>query len=244
MASDAAGDLPGPRHAWVDKVAELPEALRALGVGIGRPVVVCVGGAAGMAPEDLTAMARLLTGRIVSALDGWGAAVVDGGTDTGVMQVMGRVRQATGASFPLIGVAALGTVVVPGGRSEPDAAELEPHHTHVVLVPGDAWGDESPWLSCVATLIAGGRPSLTLVVNGGEITYDDISRSLEDLRPVIVLAGTGRVADSIAAAAAGGDAVDPRAAQVAASPLTRIVPFGDWQALYSAIESILAPADG
>lgn len=238
---DAAGDPSGPRQARVDQFAQLPEVFRDLRMGIGRPVIVSIGGAGSMAAEYMVAMARILTGQILSALDGWGAAIVDGGTDSGVMRVMGRVRDATSASFPLIGVAALGNVIAPGIRAQPDAAEFEPHHTHFVLVPGAVWGDESPWLSRVAMVIASGRPSLTLVVNGGQVTYDDIGYSLEDGRPVIVLAGTGRAADSIAAAARG-DVDDPRAALVAASPLTRIVPSGDSQALYSVMESILAPA--
>ena len=193
-----------------------------------------------MTPDQLASMAEAMK-RLVPALDRWGAAVVDGGTDSGVMRVMGQARDSAGASFPLVGVAAEGTVIVPGTLPAPGAAALEPHHTQVILVPGDAWGDESPWLSRVATAIAGGKPSLTLVVNGGQITYDDIEHSLRAGRPVIVLAGTGRTADTIAAAAHG-QAEDPRAAQVAASPGTRIVSLGDPQALYAAIGSVLAPA--
>ena len=207
-------------------------------------MLVSVGGAGGMTPDQLAVMAKALE-RIVPALDGWGAAIVDGGTDSGVMQVMGQLRAAAGARFPLVGVAAEGTVIVPGtilpGTSaRPDAAALEPHHTQVILVPGQTWGDESPWLARVATAIADGQPSLTLVVNGGQITYDDIDHSLQAGRPVIILAGTGRTADTIAAAARG-DTADPKAARAAASPGTRIVSLDDPQALHAAIESILAP---
>ena len=110
----------------------------------------------------------------------------------------------------------------------------------MILVPGQTWGDESPWLSLVATAIADGQPSVTLVVNGGQITYDDIEHSLQADRPVIILAGTGRAADTIAAAARG-DTEDPKAARAAAAPGTQIVSLDDPQALYAAIESILAP---
>jgi hypothetical protein len=175
---------------------------------------------------------------VIPALDDWGAAVVDGGTDSGVMKVMGRAREAARARFPLVGVAAEGTVILPGRPAAAHSAPLEPHHTQVLLVPGDAWGDESPWLSRVATAIADGQPSLTLVVNGGQITYDDIDHSLQCGRPVIILAGTGRTADAIAAAARG-RAEDPRAQQVAASPSTHIVPLSDPSALCTIIESIL-----
>lgn len=237
--SGPVGELAMPPHARVGQPGELPEALHALDVGVHRPVLVSVGGAGGMTPDHLAVVGRAFE-RVIPALDKWQAAIVDGGTDSGVMKVMGQLREAAGARFPLIGVAAEGTVILPGTTARPDAAALEPHHTHVILVPGDTWGDESPWLSHVATAIADRQPSATLVVNGGQITYDDIDHSLQANRPVIILAGTGRAADAIAAAARG-DTSDPKAARVAASPGTRIVSWADPPALCSAIESILAP---
>lgn len=238
--SEAAGELRVPDHARVDQPADLPAALRALDIGVHRPVLVLVGGAGGMTPEHLAATEEILQERIIPALDLWRAAVVDGGTDSGIMRVMGQSRAAAGAHFPLVGVAAEGTVILPGKAPAAGAAPLESSHTHVVLVPGDAWGDESPWLSRVATAIADGQPSLTLVINGGQITYDDIDHSLQAGRPVVVVAGTGRTADAIAASARG-DTEDSRAEMVAADPGTRIVPLNDPQVLYEAIAAILAP---
>jgi TRPM family ion channel len=229
-----------PPVARVAAPGDVPATLKALGIATGRPVLVVIGGAGGMSPEHMTALAGAV-GQIIQALGDWGAAVVDGGTDSGVMRVIGQARDTAGASFPLVGVAAEGTVIVPGTRPAPDAGRLDPHHTQVILVPGNTWGDESPWLSRVAAAIADGRPSVTLAVNGGEIAYGDIEYSLEAGRPVIVLAGTGRTADAIADAARGRDA-DPRAARVAAFPGTRVVPLGDPAMLRSAIGSVLAPA--
>lgn len=228
-----------PPHVRVRTPTEIPGALRTLGIGVCRPVLISVGGAGGMACGHLDAIATAFA-RFVPVLDRWGAAIVDGGTDSGVMHVTGQVREAAGARFPLVGVAAEGTVVLAGRAPAPHAARLEPRHSHVILVPGDTWGDESPWLSRIASAIACGRPSLTLVSNGGEVTYDDIEHSLEAGRPVIVLAGTGRTADAIAAAAARGDTGDHRAAGIARSARTTIVPVGDTQSLISAIESVLA----
>lgn len=235
-----AGDRPGPRVAQVAQAADLPGALKTLGVGMPRPVLVLVGGADGMTADQQAAVTEAMK-QIVPMLDHWGAAVVDGGTNSGVIQVMGQARYAAGARFPLIGVAAEGTVTLSGMSAAPDMAGLEPHHSQAILVPGGTWGDESPWLSGVAAIIADGQPSLTLVVNGGDITYDDIAESLQNGRPVIVLAGTGRVADTIAAAARGHPR-EPRAAQVAASADVRVIPLYDQDALCSAIGSVLAAA--
>jgi SLOG in TRPM, prokaryote len=236
--NETADEPAAPSLARVREPGELPAALLALNLGAHRPVLVSVGGAGGMTPDHLAVAAQALE-RVIPALEKWQAAVVDGGTDSGIMKVTGQLREAAGGHFPLVGVAAEGTVILPGRSTRSDAAALEPHHTHVILVPGQAWGDESPWLSRVATAITDGQPSLTLVINGGQITYDDIDHSLRADRPVIVLEGTGRTADAIAAAARG-DTADPKAAKAAASPGTRIVSCRDPQALCSAIESILA----
>jgi hypothetical protein len=237
--NETVGEVAGPpAHVRVDQPGDLRAALQDLNVAVHRPVLVCVGGAGGMTPDDLAVTATALQ-RVIPTLEEWQAAVVDGGTDSGVMKVTGRLREAAQGHFPLIGVAAEGTVIFPGSSARPDAAALEPHHTHVILVPGQAWGDESPWLSAVATAIADGQPSLTLVINGGQITYDDIDHSLRASRPVLVLDGTGRTADAIAAAARG-EAADPKAAKVAAAAGTRVVSCRDPGALRAAIESILA----
>ncbi len=71
-------------------------------------------------------------------------AVVDGGTDAKVMGLMGRARNEARADFPLIEVARASVVTLPhqslqGART----LEVEPHHTHFLLVPGSRWGDEA-----------------------------------------------------------------------------------------------------
>jgi len=228
----------GQLIARVNSVSDLPATLDALAVGRGRPVLVVVGGAGRMSDEDLSRAAKALARQVVPVLDRLGAAVVDGGTDSGVMRIMGEARSAAGAKFPLVGVAAEGTVSAYPAATRARTAKIEPRHSHVILVPGDSWGDESPWLANVADVVAGTGPSATLVVNGGEITYHDIARSLERRRPVIVLAGTGRTADAIATAS-DHDSKDLHARQIASSPLTRIVSIDDGSALAGTLESIL-----
>ena len=97
-----------------------------------------------------------------------GVVVIDGGTDAGVMHLIGRARTRAEATFPLVGVPAVGTVRFPGKRSGVRRRwPLDAHHTHFVLVPGAAWGDEAPWIARVGTELAGGSPSVTVLVNGG-----------------------------------------------------------------------------
>lgn len=243
MGGQGTGDG-SPRLARVAQQAELPAALDALGVPRPRPVLLMVGGAGGMDEGARQALAGVLRDAVVPSVEGNGAVVVDGGTDSGVMRMLGRARAAGGGRFPLVGVAATGTVRVPGGGPViDDAAELERNHSHALLVPGDAWGDESPWLAAVAEAIAGERPWLTMVVNGGEITYADAARSVDRGRPLVVLAGSGRTADAIADARAGRDA-DPRAAAIARSSLTRVVAVDDVAGLRATVDALLAGEDG
>jgi hypothetical protein len=217
----------------VERVEELPGALVELGVRRGRPVVALVGGADGMDGGHLSLADAMLRDAVFPLVERLDAVVVDGGTDAGIMRVAGRARDAAGGRFPLVGV------VAEDAQPDLDAA-LEPSHTHVVLVPGSSWGDESPWLAGVASAIADGSPSVTLVVNGGAITYDDIANSLAVGRPVVVAAGSGRTADAVADACAGRTS-DPRAERVAASPLTTAVDLGDPVAVTGELESILRP---
>jgi hypothetical protein len=195
----------------------LIEALSGLELTGPRPVLVLVGGAAHIAPavaNDLGVLFESLAPR----LDALGVTLIDGGTAFGVMALMGRARHHTASRFPLLGVAAQGTVslatlparamvrVLPDARSAqtgstPTTAgvRLDPHHSHFLLVPGDQWGDESAWISAAASYLAGDQPSLTLVAAGGQITRLDAVTALKAGRRLLVLAGSGGTADRLAA---------------------------------------------
>lgn len=225
----------------VRRAGELPGALREMGLQRSRPTLVVVGGAAGLRQPDLHRLRPLFVDRLAPLTQELGASVVDGGTDTGVMRLMGQARAEAGADFPLIGVAALGTVTFPGANlSQPGATPLEPHHTHFVLVPGFRWGDESPWLTRTAKVLARRVPSVTILVDGGETAWEDVSQSIRVKRPVVVIGGTGRVADILAATLAGEDG-GGRARELAASGLLRVVHCSEpFATLRTVIEGILS----
>jgi hypothetical protein len=213
--------------------------IQRIGVQRDRPVMVLVGGAGGMEERVLETLAEVMRCAVVPTVMRHDAAVVDGGTDSGVMRLIGQARWTEAADFPLVGVAAEGTVTLPGTTPpSPDAAELEPHHTAFLLVPGSTWGDEAPWIRSVAAAIAGRRASVTVLINGGEIAYTDVAGSLADGRPVVVLAGSGRTADAIAQASTGGGG-DQRAAKIAASPLAHIVDMTEARTVATALDTVL-----
>ncbi|BAY74155.1 hypothetical protein NIES25_05650 [Nostoc linckia NIES-25] len=197
--------------------AELPNALKEIGLSDSRPVLVVVGGASKISEADFIRIQRLFVEILAPIAETLGAYVVDGGTDAGVMRLMGAARTQIGAKFALVGVAPAGKVALSNElETDSNLTPLEANHTHFVLVAGSNWGDESAWISEVATVLAGGAPSVTLLLNGGEITFKDAFYSINAGRLVVVIAGSGRTADILASALVG-NTTDDRAQELAKS---------------------------
>jgi hypothetical protein len=184
----------------VSNVLDLPEAIARLGLQVAQPVLTLVGGASGISPSGMSQLQTLFTEVLAPLAETLGASVVDGGTDAGIMHLMGQAHAHIKATFPLVGVAAIGTVALPFLRPiSDDAIPLEPHHTHFVLVPGKSWGDDSPWIARVTGVLAQQAASVTVLINGGKIAWIDATNSVKANRPVLIIAGSGRTADTLAA---------------------------------------------
>jgi predicted Rossmann-fold nucleotide-binding protein len=183
-------------------IEELEQTVTQMGL-VDRPVIVLIGGHILPEHANITVQAIEVIAKIAELLD---AALICGGTDVGVMSAVGKSRARNGYQFPLIGIAPEGIVtwpeaprnsglLLPGNERE----QLEPHHSHFILVPGNEFGDETKWIVRAATMIATGRnKSVTILANGGKISQRDVEEGLSVNRPLIILAGTGRLADEIA----------------------------------------------
>ncbi|GAB3275577.1 hypothetical protein [Kineosporia babensis] len=229
-----------PEVAQVNDCDEAARVLSGWGVAESRPVLVCVGGAQGLEDERQNAVRRLLSEHVLPVLERRGAVVVDGGTNAGLMRLLGEAAVVSRTAVPLIGVAAAGTVLLPGRPALiEDAAEPDPNHTGLLLFPGAQWGDEVPWIDDVAALIAGACPSATLMINGGEIAYRDVQTSVSAGRPVVAVAGTGRAADAIAQASRS-EREDGPVADLAASGLVRTVGIDDPEAVGVLVDRLLS----
>lgn len=184
-----------------EEQTELGQAVSELQLNDSYPVIVLIGGGI---DEQQAAATRRAVQTISRFADEAKALIVCGGTDMGVMAEIGQIRWKSGYTFPLVGVTPEELVTwTDGPRSTKflwwgkQRWQLEPHYTHFILVPGSQFGDESPWIVEAATLLSRDHRSVTVLINGGEISRKDIDLSLEIGRPVIALSRTGRLADEL-----------------------------------------------
>jgi SLOG in TRPM, prokaryote len=185
-----------------DGRSDLAQAISRLGLDDNHPVIVLIGGEIDQLQAVATRRAILSISRIAEEMN---AVVVCGGTDMGVMAEIGQIRGQKSYEFPLVGITPAELVKWPGGPRSTKFLwwgkqrwQLEPHYSHFILVPGSQFGDESPWIVDAATILSKGNRSVTILINGGEVSRKDIDLSLEHGRPVIALSRTGRLADEIA----------------------------------------------
>lgn len=153
----------------------------------------------GTATELEGALAADLSGALgadglAGAADRHGLTVVTGGTDAGIFSILGRAMAAR--SGALVGVAPGGLVTWPGGPVG-DRVPLEPHHSHFLLVEGDAWGDETAALLALAEALGRLAPSVAVICGGGPVTRSEALGHTRCRRPLVVVAGSGRVADEL-----------------------------------------------
>lgn len=183
-------------------IEELEQTVNQMGL-VDRPVVVLIGGHILPEHANITYQAIEVIAKMAEIFD---AAVICGGTDVGVMAAIKKSRERNRYQFPLIGIAPEGSVTWPDGPRNSMMAfpgnereQLEPHHSHFILVPGSEFGDETKWIDRAATMIAAGKDKAVMVlINGGKVSQQDVEEGLRANRPLIVLSGTGRLADDIA----------------------------------------------
>ena len=176
----------------ISEEKQIQQALIDLQIPHPKSVIVLVGGASGIGLLDQIPMRKAI--RVIARLaEETGSIVVDGGTQAGIMKEIGKQRKQNKFSFPLIGVV-FDSILM---QEEKPESILDSNHTQFFFVPGEGWGDESAWISKIATVIAGNKKSITVLVNGGDISRTDVEYSLLENRPTFVMRGTGRMADEI-----------------------------------------------
>ncbi len=186
------------------------EVVAALGLPPARGVVVVNGGTAALGDDVAERVRVLMADGLARVAAEEALTIISGGTDAGVFSLLGS-GLGDQSVVSCIGVAPAARVTWPGrADAAPDAVPLEPHHSHFVLVDGDEWGDELGTMLRLAAAVAGSGLSLAILAGGGEVAKQELIAHVRAGREIVVLAGSGRLADDVASAiAAGGNVRDP-----------------------------------
>jgi len=175
--------------------------LEALAFAQPRGVIMVFGGAKELDDSRKARLTELFTDAIAPAAAELGALIIDGGTQSGVMAMMGEAFARDGQGSQLLGIAPAGKVTYPGGPSDAgivDGAPLEPNHSHFVLVESDEWGGETGTMFKLARAL--NVAVVTLLINGGQIAESEALQSVRNGWPLLVVEGSGRFADQLSAA--------------------------------------------
>jgi SLOG in TRPM, prokaryote/Protein of unknown function (DUF4231) len=216
---------------------------RRLGVRRPTPVVVLSGTTADLPNQLGRRVLPMLEHAVVVAADR-GAAIVTGGTDAGVFHLLGiALSSAPRRPRVVIGVAPDDLVAAESSPEDPgDRPAVARGHTVILRVPGADWGDETPALSHAVTSVSAGAPVAVVLVGGGEGSRRELIEHLIAGRPVIAIAGSGRLADAVSDGSAAGERDDDLGVLLASGDV-RIVGLDDGpQSLGYELEAILARA--
>ena len=181
--------------------------LDALEIASPRAVILLFGGAAGLDDSRKAHLATLFADGVTPVATELGALIIDGGTQSGVMAMMGEAVARSPGTCQLLGIAPKGKIMHPelaGASAVSDGAPLEPNHSHFVLVESNEWGGETGMMLELAR--AFNAPIAAIVVNGGEIAAKEALQSVRNGWQLLVVEGSGRFADQVSAAVRDGQA--------------------------------------
>eukprot|EP00753_Platysulcus_tardus_P014507 PLAT4384.1.p1 GENE.PLAT4384.1~~PLAT4384.1.p1 ORF type:complete len:2093 (+),score=763.88 PLAT4384.1:756-6281(+) len=176
--------------AVVDRLRLAPEA-----------VICCFGGASGLDPLLVPVLASALGKGVVQAARAGGALLITGGTDCGVMKMIGMEVALDATRLRLLGIVPKGLCTLPGEvPPHEEASPLEPHHTDFLLVHSSDWGGETEMMvDGVACHLSKQRPVICVAANGGGITVKEIWYAVKNGFPLVLIEGSGRSTDKLAA---------------------------------------------
>lgn len=173
-----------------------PEAVIAA-LELPRPnsVLLLMGNTAGLQGDDQAYLVQLFSRGVARALADLNALIIDGGQKTALSELIGQAVADRGRKSTLLGVAPAQLVTYPG---QPDASgprePLDPNHSHFILTEGSETGA----LFKAAAALVNPRSVVTLLVGGDSLAKRQILESVRLGWPVIVLRGSGGLADEIA----------------------------------------------
>jgi hypothetical protein len=131
------------------------------------------------------------------------ALIIDGGTRSGVIELMGKGVEDRGRKTILVGVTPRGKVrhpQLPDYEDSKDNVELDPNHSHFVLVENDQWGSETKTMFELARYSSEDENKIITILAGGNpegVALDEALAAVRNNWPLLVIEGSGRLADEI-----------------------------------------------
>ena len=181
---------------------DIPSLRDALGIATPAPVVLVSGGADTFDPAIAPKLTQLIGRGLLRAGRAAGAVFIDGGTDAGVMALIGRAAGAAAEPITLIGVAPQALIQAPDispAEAAGNCVALAPNHTHFVLTRGEAWGAETPVMFDLALAIAEKLPVIVVMIGGGQGALSEILNAVRRRWRVLIIAGSKGTADELLA---------------------------------------------
>lgn len=175
------------------------EIVEALEIKPPKAALLIIGGADSIEEKVGSRLIQLFGRGIARAAADLNALIIDGGTESGVMKMMGLGVADRGFKSDLIGVAPLGVINYPGSEGE-GKTPLDPNHSHFVLVEGKEWGSETGVIFKLMGALNQKAPSVVLLAGGGAVSRKEALQAVRRNLPLIVVEGSSGVADEIATA--------------------------------------------
>ncbi|HYX51434.1 MAG TPA: hypothetical protein VE843_16930, partial [Ktedonobacteraceae bacterium] len=182
--------------------ADARDILNALDIQRPEALIMIAGAASDLSEDTSSHLTQLCNLGIMPVVKQKKAMIIDGGTEVGVIRLIGMSANEFDQRLNLLGVSSAGLVTYPGGPSIKTelldmAAPLDPNHSYFVLAEAEIWGSETEMMYALAELISKDIPVISLVVNGGDISKNEVLQSVRRGWPLLIIEGTGRLADEI-----------------------------------------------
>jgi hypothetical protein len=168
--------------------------------------VISISGGARAYPSSIIPQTEVAMQALIKYAFKNNIALIDGGTATGVMQVIGKCFARTRRSRPkmviplLVGFVPDCMVTYPGAKKQHAKCltRLDPNHPYFVLLEDvQEWGDEVDSMFRFIEHLACQIPSIAIVANGGLTTLKEAMVDVAHGREIIVLEGSHRAGEAI-----------------------------------------------
>lgn len=170
----------------VEKRTGVRQIISALKIPAPKAVMILNGGTTSIYGSLRNQLQPLMT-QLARAAIRHQITIVTGATDAGIFTLFGDALAAEGGpSAPVLGIS-----------PQVPVEQLEPHHTHFVMVAETTWGGETPLMYRLIKSLSRKCPSVAVFVGGGSITLKEMTYNVHQQRDMILISGSERSTDEV-----------------------------------------------